>query len=96
VGFNIGLTFFGFALLIWGALIVRSGFFPRWLGVLYAVAGGCYLVNALASFVAPGLPVFPWILYPCLVGEGAVTLWLIVVGVDETKWRAAAARSGAP
>jgi Domain of unknown function (DUF4386) len=93
VGFGIGLTFFGFALLIWGALMVRSGYFPRWLGLLYALAGACYLINSYALFLAPGLPVFPWVLFPCLIGETAVSLWLLIVGVDEAKWRAQAALS---
>lgn len=90
VGFAIGLTFFGFALLIYGYLIIRSGYFPRWLGALYALAGGCYLANSYAYFLAPGLPFAPYLLYPCLLGEGALALWLLIVGVNETKWRAAA------
>ena len=89
VGFGIGLTFFGFALLIEGALIFRSGYFPRWLGALYALAGACYLINSYSTFMAPNLPIFPYILFPCLIGEGAVRLWLIVVGVDAARWRAA-------
>ena len=90
VGFQIALTFFGFALLIEGYLIFRSGFFPSWLGALYALAGACYLINSYASFLAPGLPIFPYILFPCLVGESALCLWLLIVGVNETKWRAVA------
>ena len=90
VGFQIGLTFFGFALLIEGYLIFRSGYFPRWLGALYALAGACYLINSYASFLAPDLPIFPYILYPCIIGEGALSLWLLIVGVKETKWRAVA------
>lgn len=92
VGFNIGLTFFGFALLIEGALIFRSGYFPRWLGAIYAAAGACYLVNSYASFLAPDLPIFPYILFPCLIGESAVCLWLLIVGVNEERWRVAANR----
>lgn len=93
VGFAIGLTFFGFALLIWGWLIIRSGYFPRWLGALYALAGACYLINSTTFFLAPGLPIFPYILYPCFIGESALTLWLLIVGVNETKWRAAASET---
>lgn len=95
VGFQIGLTFFGFALLIYGGVIFRSGFFPRFIGLLYGLAGACYLVNSYACFLAPGLPIQPYILYPCLVGEGAFSLWLLIVGVNEAKWRAAAARAEA-
>jgi hypothetical protein len=70
----------------------RLEFFPRWVGLLYALAGACYLINSFANFLAPGLPIFPYILYPCIVGEGALALWLLIVGVDEVKRRAAAAR----
>jgi hypothetical protein len=91
VGFAIGLTFFGFALVIYGAVMFRSGFFPRLLGVLYGLAGACYLLNSYAFFMAPSLQ-SPVILLPCLVGEGALALWLLVVGVNEAKWREVAAR----
>jgi hypothetical protein len=90
LGFAIGLTFFGFALLIYGWLLFRSGYFPRWLGALYALAGACYLANSYDYFFAPGWRFADYLLYPCLVGEGALALWLLIVGVNETKWRAAA------
>jgi hypothetical protein len=89
VGFDIGLTFFGFALLIYGAVIFRSGFLPRFLGVLYSLAGACYLANSCAYFFAPGL-LSVYLLLPCLVGEGALALWLLIVGVNEAKWGAVA------
>lgn len=90
VGFDIGLTFFGFALLIYGVLIWRSDFFPRFLGVLYGLAGACYLANSCAYFFAPAL-LSIYLLLPCLVGEGALALWLLIVGVNEPRWLAAAA-----
>jgi hypothetical protein len=92
VGFSIGLTFFGVALVIYGVVMFRSGFFPRFLGVLYGLAGVCYLLNSSAVFLAPGLQ-SPIILAPCLVGEGALALWLLIVGVNEAKWRAVAERA---
>jgi hypothetical protein len=91
VGFAIGLTFFGFALVIYGVVIFRSGFFPRFLGVLYGLAGACYLLNSYAFFLAPSLQ-SPVVLLPCLVGEGALALWLLIVGVNESKWREVAGR----
>ncbi|HEY8004379.1 MAG TPA: DUF4386 domain-containing protein [Phenylobacterium sp.] len=91
VGFDIGLTFFGFALLIYGVVIFRSGFLPRFLGVLYGVAGAFYLANSCAYFFAPHL-LSIYLLLPCLVGEGALALWLLIVGVDEAKWRMVADR----
>lgn len=80
LGFQIALTFFGFALLVEGYLIFRSGYFPRWLVALYALAGACYLANSSAYFLA--LPMSPSILYSCVIGEGALCLWLVVVGVQ--------------
>jgi hypothetical protein len=88
VGFDIGLTFFGFALLAWGWLIFRSGYFPRWLGALYALAGAAYLANSAAYFA--DVAISPYVLYVCLIGEGALTLWLLIVGVNEARWLAAA------
>jgi hypothetical protein len=89
VGFDIALTFFGVALVIWGVLIFRSRFLPRWLGGLYGLAGVCYLANSFDYFLNLGLP--PGLLLVCLVGESAFALWLLVVGIDDAEWRAAAA-----
>ena len=91
VGFSIGLTFFGFALPIYGWLIFRSGYFPRWLGALYALAGVCYLISSYSFFFAPNLPLAADAIWGCLIGEGALALWLLVMGVNEPAWRAAAA-----
>jgi hypothetical protein len=91
VGFDIGLTFFGFALVIYGVVMFRSGFFPRLLGVLYGLAGAFYLANSYAYFFAPALQ-STFLLLPCLVGEGSLALWLVIVGINEAKWRAAAGR----
>ena len=95
VGFSIGLTFFGFALPIYGWPIFRSGYLPRWVGALYALAGGCYLLNSYSYFFDPGLPWADKAIWGCLVGEGAFALWLLIAGVDGPKWREAARRSAA-
>jgi Domain of unknown function (DUF4386) len=94
VGFEIGLSFFGVALLLEGALTARSGYFPRWLGALYALAGACYLVAAVDYFLRLGLPISPYAQLGSLIGEAAMALWLLIVGVDERRWREAEARLG--
>lgn len=78
-GFGIGLIFFGFACVVRGWLIARSGVLPRVLGWMLALAGLCYLVNSIALLLAPPIAslLFPAILLPALVGELALTLWLI-------------------
>ncbi len=91
VGFDIGLTFFGFALLIEGWLVFRSGYFPRWLGGLYIFAGACYLAMTCNYFLALRLSISPYVELGSFVGEASMALWLLIVGVNEGKWRAAAA-----
>jgi len=89
-GFGASLIFFGCFCLVIGALISRSGYIPRLIGVLMQIAGSCYLINSFALLVAPGVAnrIFPAILLPALVGESSLCLWLIVRGVDADKWRA--------
>jgi len=88
-GYAISLVFFGFACLSLGYLIFRSGYLPRTIGLLLAIAGVCYLVNSFAHFLSPatGAALFnAGILLPCFIAELSLTLWLIVKGVDVTKW----------
>jgi Domain of unknown function (DUF4386) len=83
-GFALGLVFFGLASLVRGHLIFKSGFLPKPLGVMLALAGGCYLVNSAALLLAPSLAaaMFPTVLFPAFVGELALCLWLLFKGVD--------------
>jgi hypothetical protein len=93
-GFAIGLIFFGFACLVRGVLIWRSGHWPRALGALMLLAGLSYLVNSFALLLAPAVAdaLFPGVLVPAFVGELSFCLWLIVKGLDTGRWRQ---RSGA-
>lgn len=88
VGFGLALIFFGLSCLILGYLIFKSGFLPRALGVLIAIAGACYLLNSFALVLSPPLAsaLFPTILLPAFVGELSLALWLAVRGVDLPKW----------
>ncbi|HJW46283.1 MAG TPA: DUF4386 domain-containing protein [Lysobacter sp.] len=91
-GFNFGLIFFGFACVVRGYLIHRSGYLPKVLGVLLVVAGACYVFNSFAVILAPSFSsnLFPWILLPSFVAELALALWLVVKGVDMAQWNARA------
>ena len=98
-GFGISLVFFAFALFFFGLLVFRSGFFPNVLGILMMIGSACYLFNSLALFLAPEFEssIFPAIVLPAGLAELAFCLWLIVVGVDASRWkeRAAGSTSGA-
>jgi hypothetical protein len=94
-GFIVALVFFGVDCLLIGWLIFRSTFLPRVLGVLLAVAGLCYLTNSFVDFVFPTLTLPSYFLLPSYVIELALSLWLIVIGVNAEKWKeqAGAARA---
>lgn len=94
-GFGIGLIFFGVECIVLGWLIFRSGYLPKVLGVLMPLAGASYLVNSFALILFPALAskLFPAIMLPAFVAELSLALWLLVKGVDVTKWAARARAS---
>ena len=87
-GFAAGLIFFGIACVIRGYLIVQSELFPKFIGLLLALAGVCYLINSTAILLALDIAplLFPWIYLPVLVGELTLSLWMIFKGVNLAKW----------
>jgi Domain of unknown function (DUF4386) len=90
-GFGLSPIFFACFCLVMGYLIFRSKFFPRALGILFQIAGLCYLTNTFALLVAPHFAdrIFPAILVPSFIGELSLALWLTVKGVDAAKWELA-------
>jgi hypothetical protein len=89
-GLLLSWVFYGVDELASGFLFFRSGFLPRVLGVLLGLSGLCYFTHGFLSFLAPSLDarLYPYILYPCLPGEGLSSLWLATVGLNVAKWRA--------
>jgi hypothetical protein len=83
-GYGIALVPFGIHCLATGRLIFQSRFLPRIIGILLALAGLGYLI-----FLWPPLGdrlFVPYILVPAVVGEGSLTLWLLLVGVNAERW----------
>ncbi len=78
------LVFFGFYCLLIGYLIFRSTFLPRILGAGLVIAGLGWL-----TFLSPplGRSLFPYTMVSGIVCEGALTLWLLVVGVNVQRWK---------
>lgn len=89
ITFNIALIFFGCACLVDGYLIFRSGYLPRLIGLLMQLAGVCYLIACFAALFAPAFAnmITPAILLPPLIGESSLCLWLLVKGVNISKWK---------
>jgi hypothetical protein len=65
-----------------------SGYFPKFIGILMQVAGFCYLLACFAALFAsaPADLITPAILLPPLIGESSFCLWLLIKGVDISKW----------
>jgi hypothetical protein len=83
-GYGVALVPFGVHCALIGYLIFKSIFLPRILGVLMALAGLGYLI-----FLWPPLGrhlFFPYILVPGVAGEGALTLWLLIMGLNVHRW----------
>jgi len=87
IGLSIALVFFGFDILVTGYLTFRSTFLPRVIGVLLAIEGIGYLINSFALFIAPAVQarIFPYFTATA-IGEISLCLWLLVMGVNVTRW----------
>ncbi len=81
------LVFFGIYCLLIGYLIFRSTFLPRTLGVLMAIGGLGWL-----TFLSPPFAQYlsPYNMAPGILGEGVLTLWLLIFGVNVQRWKQAA------
>lgn len=89
-GAGMALIFLGIYTLLASVLVLRSTFLPRVLGVI-GIAGGL----GWLTFLYPPLAdrAFPIVVTIALVGAVAKIGWLLVVGLDEQRWREQAAAS---
>jgi uncharacterized protein DUF4386 len=78
------LVFFGCYCVVVGYLILRSTFLPRVLGALMALEGLGWL-----TFVSPALSTYlsPYNMLPGILGETALTVWLLAAGVNAQRWK---------
>ncbi len=88
LAYAMNLAVFSGSCVLTGYLVFRSTFLPRVLGILLMIAGACYLTNSIVDFMPTGFAdwLFPWILLPCAFSEAALALWLLIAGVNATKW----------
>jgi len=89
IEYSIHTMFFGFDIICFAYLVLRSSFLPRAIAVLLAIDGVAYLIYSFADLLAPGFAahLVPWIQLPALFGEGSLCLWLLVVGLDVERWK---------
>ena len=83
-GFVVVEIFWGLWLFPFGVLVIRSGFIPRFLGVLLFIAGFGYLASSFASLLLPQYahPVnqFTMVL---TIGELPIIFWLLIWGAKD-------------
>jgi len=87
-GAAIALIFFGVETLLRGWLVFKSGFLPRFLGVLSMISGLGWLTWLWPPF---GNRAFLGVALFAIAGVFAMAGWLFSRGVDDAKWSARAA-----
>lgn len=85
-GFSIGIAFLTLHVFILGYLMLKSGYFPRILGVLFLLAAVGYLFDSAGILLLPGYTTPDILALPITVAEIAFPLWLLVRGVNVQKW----------
>jgi hypothetical protein len=77
-GWSIGFIFFGLHLGLLGYLVLKSGFIPKFIGILLVIAGLGYLTDSLGKFVFPGYNVE--VSMVTFIGELVFMFWLLFKG----------------
>lgn len=94
-GGGLFLIFYGVASILRGYLIFQCGYLPKALGALLMLAGCGFVIMNFLFVLAPAYQT-DFLILPMIIAMLALTLWLLVKGVDVAKWKekAVAARVG--
>ncbi len=96
---NLFMTAYGFASLIWGVffglhlliigyLIFNSSYFPKVLGLLFALASFGYLIDSFGNFLLPQFEaVYTMIVLATVPAELAFAFWLLIKGINVEQWK---------
>ncbi|MFI6319765.1 DUF4386 domain-containing protein [Nonomuraea sp. NPDC050556] len=79
-GYLIAQTYFGLWLLPLAYLVTKSGFFPKFMGVLLAIGCCGHLTDVFTRFLAPdlGAAISPFAMTPAAVAEITFIAWLLL------------------
>ena len=89
-GIIIAQIFWGLWLFPLGFLVFKSGFLPRFLGVLLVIGCFGYVIDSFALILFPG---FKPIAQFTFIGELLLPLWLLIKGVNIEEWEKRAVES---
>jgi len=84
-GAGLFMVFYGSASLIRGYLIYRSGYIPRFIGVLFGLVGVAFIVKNFTLVLAPAYS-SDLLLAPAPITVLVLTVWFLAKGVDVDKW----------
>ena len=82
---SVPTLFYGVAWILLGRLVYVSGYLPRWLGALLALAGSSFVAGMFALIIAPAYA-SGFFLLPMILAMLVLALWLLIRGVDEVHW----------
>lgn len=86
-GQTVSGLFYGAGSAVFGYLIARSTFLPRWLGVLLLISGLAFVIHTILSVL--GIGAGSILVAPMVIAWLLLTGWLLAKGVDADKWREA-------
>jgi len=83
-GVNIAQIFWGLWLFPMGCLVFKSGFLPKFIGILLMIGCFGYFADSIIYFLNPDFGImFSEFLF---IGEVILPLWLVIKGVNVGKW----------
>ena len=93
-GFSVGVVFLTLHALILGYLIFKSGYFPKFLGVLFVIASLGYLIDGFSHVLLANYQKGPaYLALLIAIAEIAFPLWLLIKGVNVEQWEKRALKS---
>lgn len=79
------MLFYGSGWILRGYLSFKSGYLPRFLGVLMVLAGAGFVAKNITKVLAPA---YSWdvLLAPMFLNVVVLAIWMLARGVDRDKW----------
>ena len=82
------MLFYGTGWIIRGWLTWKSTYLPRWLGALMIFAGLGFVAKNITKVLVPAYS-SNFLIAPMALNAVVVALWMLTMGVNQEKWRAA-------
>lgn len=86
--------FFGLHLLIFGYLVYKSGYFPKFIGILLLVVALCYFIQDFGTMLLPQYKALFTSIGSLAFLEIVFPMWLLIKGVNAEQWEKRVAESG--